>query len=132
MVHGYKNNNIIVFCISLSSLKSFFFFHLQGEIKCLQRATRKDFLFNGSFQEATGSIIAMAQCFAIMPVVGVKSKSASKLQFKWISIRTIYSFITFVFVLITTGMTMWITLSHEIKFSRMSEIRSFTLSLSLC
>ncbi|XP_055326851.1 gustatory receptor for sugar taste 64f-like [Sitodiplosis mosellana] len=90
-----------------------------SEVKWLQRATRKDFLFDGSFQEAIGPLLAMAQCFGIMPVIGIKSKTACKLQFKWNSYRTIYSFVVFILLLIIMGMTVWITASHEIKFSRM-------------
>ncbi|XP_031638768.1 gustatory receptor for sugar taste 64f-like [Contarinia nasturtii] len=90
-----------------------------GEIKCLQRATRKDFLFNGSFHEAIGSILVMAQCFGMMPVVGVKCSSASKLHFKWSSFRTIYSFVAFILTVIYAAMTFWVTFSEEIKFEQM-------------
>lgn len=46
---------------------------------------------NGSFYEAIGPTLVMAQCFAIMPVIGVKGTSPSKLNFKWKNLRTIYS-----------------------------------------
>lgn len=48
----------------------------------------------GSFQEATGNIFAIAQFCGIMPVIGVKDKSASKLHFKWNAFRTIYFFVS--------------------------------------
>lgn len=59
----------------------------------MKRATKKDFLYTGSFHEAVGSVLALAQLFAVMPVVGIKSDRASELAFKWTSIRTIYGII---------------------------------------
>lgn len=93
----------------------------EGEIQWLKRATRKDLLFDGSFQEAIGSILAMAQCFGMMPVVGVKSSSAAELKFNWRSLRTFYSLMAFLFTLVYAGMTFWITLNNEIHFDRMGE-----------
>lgn len=87
----------------------------------MKRATRKDFLYDGGFQEAVGSILAMAQCFALMPVVGVKSAKASNLKFQWTSFRTIYSFVAFLFTSVYAGMTLWITFTNPIQFDRMSE-----------
>lgn len=95
------------------------------EIQYLKRATRKDFSFEGSFQEAIGSILAMAQCFGIMPVVGIKCKSASHLKFKWKSMRTIYSLIAISLALIYASITLWITLNNEIQFVQMSKFRFF-------
>lgn len=115
MVYRWVLNNSIWKLIELKVISV-------GEIKCLQRATRKDFLYDGSFQEAIGSILAMAQCFGLMPVVGVKSKFASKLQFKWKSLRTIYSCVTFLLAAVYAGMTLLITLQNEIQFDRMSNI----------
>lgn len=92
------------------------------EIQYLKRTTRKDIRsFEGSFQEAIGPTLALAQYFGVMPVVGVKSKSAAHLEFKWKSFRTIYSFIMFSCGAVYTGVTLWITLTSEIKFVRMSE-----------
>lgn len=99
--------------------------HCTGEIKCLKRATRKDFLYDGSFQQAVGSILAMAQCFALMPVVGVKSAKALNLKFQWTSFRTIYSFIIFLLTSVYAGMTFWITFNNPIQLDRMSELHHF-------
>lgn len=91
------------------------------EIQHLKRGTRKEFSFDGSFQEAIGSILALAQCFGVMPVVGIKSKSASCLEFQWKSFRTIYSLIAILLGLTYAGITFWITLSNDIEFVRMSK-----------
>lgn len=75
---------------------------------------------DGSFQEAISPILVMAQCFGIMPVVGVKSKSASKLKFQWKSVRVAYSFVAFILALIYAVMTIAKTLSRDIQFDSMS------------
>lgn len=93
----------------------------EGNFTWMQRATRED-LINGSFHKAIGSILALAQCFGIMPVVGIKGKSAADLQFQWKSFRTIYSYILFVLMVIYCGITLWVTLSRDIQFDRMSKI----------
>lgn len=55
-----------------------------------------------------------------MAVVGIKNQSASQLKFKWMSFRTIYSFIVFLLAIVYAGMTLLITLKNEIEFERMS------------
>lgn len=67
-----------------------------------------------------GSILVMAQCFGLMPVVGVKGKSASELRFQWNSFRTVYAFIMLILAFFYAGMTLWITFSNEMQFDRMS------------
>lgn len=82
----------------------------------MQRAAWKDFLSDGSFQEAIGSVLAMAQFFGVMPVLGVKTKTASKLQFKWLAFRTIYSLVAFFFLALYGGLTAWIAFENGLKF----------------
>lgn len=83
----------------------------------MKLATRKDFVYNGSFQEAIGSILALGQIFAVMPVVGITMNDASKLRFKWDSFRTIYSAIMFVLVTFYSSLTLFSTLGRkEIHF----------------
>lgn len=80
---------------------------------------------DGSFQEAIGSILVMAQCFGIMPVVGIKSNSTSNLKFQWKSSRTVYSFIAFLLTLIYAILTIGKTLSTTIEFDRTSRFAYF-------
>lgn len=96
-------------------------FFCAEEVQYLKRATRKDFSLDGSFQEAIGSILALAQCFGVMPVVGIKSKSASCLEYQWKNFRTIYSFIAILLGLLYAGITFWITFTNDIEFVRMSK-----------
>lgn len=83
----------------------------------LKRATRTEFVYNGSFQEAIGPTLAFGQFFSVMPVVGVKTNSASKLKFKWDSCRTIYSVIMFVLLTFYASLTLFITFCRsKIRF----------------
>lgn len=66
------------------------------------RGTRDDFIYEGTFHEAVGTILAISQFFGVMPVHGVKSKNPSKLRFSYCSFR----FILCVFYVI--GL-LWIT-----------------------
>lgn len=93
------------------------FYSFPGKIECLTRATRTEFVYNGSFQEAVGPILAFGQFFSVMPVVGVKTNSASKLKFKWDSCRTIYSVIMFVLLTFYASLTLFITFRrNKIRF----------------
>lgn len=95
------------------------------EIQYLKRGPRKEFSFDGSFQEAIGSILSLAQCFGVMPVVGITSKSAAQLKYQWKSFRTIYSCLVILYGLIYAGLTFWITINDEIQFVRMSKFLLF-------
>jgi gustatory receptor len=77
------------------------------------RGTREDFLYNGSFQEAVGFILAVAQFFGIMPVSGVRCKSVNSLKFKKFSIRFIWSIVLIVgLIWMFTIDIIWIYRSH--------------------
>lgn len=53
--------------------------------------TREDFIYNGSFHEAVGLILASAQLFGIMPVSGIRAKTPRSLKFKKFSFRFLFS-----------------------------------------
>lgn len=91
----------------------------------MQRATNKDLLYKGSFQEAIGSVLIMAQCFAIMPVVGVKCDTAAEIYFSWKSYRTIYTLITFVLTTIYAALTIYTTFSVKVEFDLIGLFRIF-------
>lgn len=42
----------------------------------------------GSFQEAIETVLVATQFWGIMPVIGIKGRSASELHFKWSAWRT--------------------------------------------
>lgn len=57
------------------------------KLKLPTRGTREDFIYNGTFHEAVGMVLAVAQCFGIMPVSGIREKLPSRLKFKKFSLR---------------------------------------------
>lgn len=112
-----RKSQICIAKFTVIQSKFDFFFSFSGKIECLKLATRKDSVYNGSFQEAIGSILALGQIFAVMPVVGITMNDASKLRFKWDSFRTIYSGIMFVLVTFYSLLTLFSTLRRkEIHF----------------
>lgn len=86
--------------------------------------------YNGSFHEAVGSILAIAQFFGVMPVIGVKSDCTSKLQFKWQSRRTMYSIIAFVLLACYAGLTVFDSWRYGIRFDAMSMISCVSIFFS--
>lgn len=83
----------------------------------MARTIGKDFVCNGSFHEAFGSVLIVAQCLAMLPVTGVKSSSAYGLKFSWRSYRTIYSLIAFGFATLYTIFATCITLTKPVTFN---------------
>ncbi|XP_037906238.1 uncharacterized protein LOC119648542 [Hermetia illucens] len=81
----------------LLSTKSESLGHSAG-FKYLRRATKEDFMYNGSFHEAVGTVLLIAQFFAIMPVRGVKSKNANGLSFRWCCFPALYTGIVLIFL----------------------------------
>lgn len=59
-------------------------------------------MYNGTFHEAVGTILAVAQLFGVMPVQGVKAKIPSKLKFNKCSFR-------FLLCILYTISLLWIT-----------------------
>lgn len=92
-----------------------------SEMNWLRRGTQKEFVCTGSFQEAIGSILVLAQLVGLMPVVGVKCSSASQLRFKWNSIRTMYSFVVFLLLLAYAITTVMVSFESQIHFDRVGE-----------
>lgn len=85
-------------------------------VEALQRGTAEHFLHAGTFYEAMGPVLAMAQCFGVMPVVGVQRKNASQLEFTWISARTAYAVVMFVLTLMFTVLTIANALGNPLSF----------------
>lgn len=64
----------------------------------------------------------MAQFFAIMPVKGVKLKSAKDLCFTWKSYRTIYSSIVFALICLNAVCAAFWLLNEHITFIRIGKL----------
>lgn len=91
-------------------------------LSSMTRATGKDFVFNGSFHEAFSSVLVVAQCLAMLPVIGVKSTSAYGLRFTWKSYRTVYSLTAFAFAAAYTIFTIALTLTKPVTFNSIGEL----------
>lgn len=83
----------------------------------MTRTTGKELIINGSFLEAFSSVLVMAQCMALLPVIGIKDGSAFALRFTWKSFRTIYSVTAFCFAASYTIFAICITLTKPITFN---------------
>ena len=83
------------------------------------RGTRDDYMYDGTFHEAVGSILAVAQLFGIMPVHGIKAKNPSQLRFKILSFRFLFSIIYIVGSMLSLCLTVhWIATS-KLEFGKL-------------
>lgn len=70
---------------------------------------------------AATPVLAMAQCFAIMPLRGVKSLHVSDLRFTWRCLRTLYAGIMFVLTALNAMLTILHMYNGPIEFKRLGE-----------
>lgn len=83
------------------------------------RGTRDDYMYDGTFHEAVGSILAVAQLFGIMPVHGIKAKNPSQLRFKILSFRFLLSVIYIIGCMLSLSLTVhWIATS-KLEFGKL-------------
>ncbi|XP_049771840.1 gustatory receptor for sugar taste 64e-like [Schistocerca cancellata] len=88
-----------------------------------------------SFHRAVSWVLAMAQCFAIMPVHGVRAPSPHSLRFQWTSLRVIYAMFSLVGSTVFAVLTCLHMSSQGLTFSRTSPVAcgtSVTTRPSLC
>lgn len=83
----------------------------------------------GSFHDAVGPVLKFAQVFGVMPVDNVTSKDISNINFKWKSLKTIYS-LTFL-VLGTTESLLCLRIAFKkgISLSLTSELAYYATSM---
>lgn len=96
-------------------------------LSSMARANGKDFVCNGSFHEAVGSVLVVAQCLAMLPVTGVKTPSAYGLKFSWKSYRAIYSLTAFGFATSYTIFATCITVTKPVTFNSLGLCNNFHL-----
>lgn len=95
-------------------------------------ATGNELVINGSFHQAFSSILVLAQCLGVMPIIGIKGNSSFNLRFTWKSFRTIYSVIALLFATSYTIFATCITLTKPVTFNSVGLYRdkySFRISL---
>lgn len=77
----------------------------------------KDFVCENSFHESLSSVLVVAQCLTMLPVMGIKSTSAKGLKFEWRSYRTIYSLIAFGFAASYLILTIYAIFNASVTFN---------------
>ncbi|EDV97686.1 gustatory receptor for sugar taste 64f [Drosophila grimshawi] len=82
---------------------------------CYKR--REQFLYNGSFHEAVGNVLLIAQCFAMMPVRGVTAKHPSSMSFAWRNLRTCCCLLFVASMLVNLGLTIYKVLVGSITIN---------------
>lgn len=83
----------------------------------MSRTTGNEIIINGSFHEAIGSVLVIAQSMALLPVVGIKGPSSYGLRFTWKSFRTMYSVAAFGFASSYTIFATCQTLTRPVTFN---------------
>ena len=94
------------------------------QISFLNRANnnKQDKLYNGSFHEAIGPILVVAQCFGVMPVQGIRDKFASNVSFNWKSFRVFYSIFITLSMFGETLFTVYWTFSKRVEFGKLIQL----------
>lgn len=99
-------------------MKNSLFYEIYSDaVNWMNRVTDRDQMHRGRFQEAIGNVLAFAQFFAMLPLVGVTKPSANELHFEWKSVRAIYTAIIFIFAAIYLSILFVLTLSREMTFN---------------
>lgn len=105
---------------SLSFLKYF---------KHPKRATRDNWIHDGSFHDAVSGLLITAQLFSIMPVCGIGHKDTGKLHFSWKSKRIFYSYAAFLgtaFLAVTSTLRF---VQKNFNFSRLTGVFFYSYNL---
>ncbi|XP_055326853.1 gustatory receptor for sugar taste 64f-like [Sitodiplosis mosellana] len=92
----------------------------------MSRTTGNVLVINGSFHQAFGSVLVLAQSLGVLPVIGIKGSSAFELRFTWKSFRTIYSVTAFLFAAFYTIFATCITLTRPVTFNSVVPLTFFT------
>lgn len=72
--------------------------------------------FEGSFREAIWPFLIIGQLFGVMPVVGVRSRPTDTFQFKWVTVRTIYSLSIAAVLALASLLLVWQAFIRKLEF----------------
>lgn len=92
-------------------------------------------MYDGTFYQAIGPVLAMAQFFGVMPVCGVQNAAgASALQYRWLTVRTVYAIVLFVLTAVFTVMTILQKFEQTLSFDNIVPIIFYVsvLYIRLC
>ncbi|XP_033242684.1 gustatory receptor for sugar taste 64f isoform X1 [Drosophila miranda] len=100
----------------------------QSEYECRKRptkfpgGTRETFLSEGSFHQAVGRVLLVAEFFAMMPVKGVTAKHPGDLSFSWRNVRTCFCLVFIASSLANFGLSLFKVLNNPISFNSVKPI----------
>ncbi|KAH8319455.1 hypothetical protein KR067_009915 [Drosophila pandora] len=81
------------------------------------RSNKEVFLSDGSFHQAVGRVLLIAEFFAMMPVKGVTGKHPSKLSFSWRNIRACFCVAFIASSLVNFSLSLFKVLNNPISFN---------------
>lgn len=83
----------------------------------------------GSFHEAIGPVVFVAQFFGVLPVDGVNSGEISGLRFRWKSIKTIYSLVFVICGSVECVLCLRLVFQRGLSLSYCSALTFYTVSV---
>ncbi|KAH8297548.1 hypothetical protein KR054_002775 [Drosophila jambulina] len=88
----------------------------------LSRSNKEAFLSDGTFHQAVGRVLLVAEFFAMMPVKGVTAKHPSSLSFSWRNIRTCFCVLFIASSFTNFGLSLYKVLNNPISFNSIKPI----------
>ncbi|EDX09147.1 GD13804 [Drosophila simulans] len=97
-------------------------YEIRNSLPKLSRSDKEAFLSDGSFHQAVGRVLLVAEFFAMMPVKGVTGKHPADLSFSWRNIRTCFSLLFIASSLANFGLSLFKVLNNPISFNSIKPI----------
>lgn len=83
----------------------------------------------GSFHDAIGPVLLLSQFFGIMPVDNINSKDVSKIDFRWKSVKTVYSLVFLIFGSIECLLCLRLLFTHGMTLAGSSSLSFYFISI---
>ncbi|KAH8386167.1 hypothetical protein KR200_002103 [Drosophila serrata] len=97
-------------------------YEIRNTLPKLSRSNKEAFLSDGTFHQAVGRVLLVAEFFAMMPVKGVTSKHPSNLSFSWRNIRTCFCVLFIASSFTNFGLSLYKVLNNPISFNSIKPI----------
>ncbi|KAH8305104.1 hypothetical protein KR059_008940 [Drosophila kikkawai] len=97
-------------------------YEVRNTLPKLNRSNKEAFLSDGTFHQAVGRVLLVAEFFAMMPVKGVTAKHPSNLSFSWRNIRTCFSVLFIASSFTNFGLSLYKVLNNPISFNSIKPI----------
>ncbi|XP_053691099.1 gustatory receptor for sugar taste 64f-like [Sabethes cyaneus] len=102
---------------------------LKGHLSFPKRATRDNWINDGTFHDAVAGLLVVAQFFAVMPVCGITVKNPKALNFTWTSKRIIYTYLVCFGTAFFVGNAIVRFFMRSFNFTRMTVVFFYTYNL---